>query len=205
MIPKHKFKTVTIGNSSVGKSSIIMQFVQGVFNLHRESTIGASFLTNRIETRDKQGNDIVVGFEIWDTAGQERYKCLIPMYLRGAQAIIFVFDLTDIKSFDDMVESWMPDVFEQTDSDKCVYYVFGNKNDLYETGRYPNIDTMVENRLKKFKNVKYFKTSAKTGKNIHEVFLDAASELMEKCDLNGEESKNITLGKVNEDNGSCCF
>lgn len=108
-----QFKLVLLGESSVGKSSLVLRFVKGQFHEYQESTIGgmytlkftsyeiynihnlltffsAAFLTQTIHL-----NDVAVKFEIWDTAGQERYHSLAPMYYRGAQAAIVVYDITN--------------------------------------------------------------------------------------------------------------
>uniref|UniRef100_A0A8C6V967 RAB5B, member RAS onco family n=2 Tax=Elapidae TaxID=8602 RepID=A0A8C6V967_NAJNA len=85
-----QFKLVLLGESAVGKSSLVLRFVKGQFHEYQESTIGAAFLTQSVCL-----DDTTVKFEIWDTAGQERYHSLAPMYYRGAQAAIVVYDITN--------------------------------------------------------------------------------------------------------------
>ncbi len=85
-----QFKLVLLGESAVGKSSLVLRFVKGQFHEFQESTIGAAFLTQTLVV-----DDVTVKFEIWDTAGQERYHSLAPMYYRGAQAAIVVYDITN--------------------------------------------------------------------------------------------------------------
>nr|KAF6309077.1 hypothetical protein mPipKuh1_009182 [Pipistrellus kuhlii] len=85
-----QFKLVLLGESAVGKSSLVLRFVKGQFHEYQESTIGAAFLTQTVCL-----DDTTVKFEIWDTAGQERYHSLAPMYYRGAQAAIVVYDITN--------------------------------------------------------------------------------------------------------------
>lgn len=87
---KQNLKLVLLGESAVGKSSLVLRFVKGQFHEYQESTIGAAFLTQTICL-----DDATVKFEIWDTAGQERYHSLAPMYYRGAQAAIVVYDITN--------------------------------------------------------------------------------------------------------------
>ncbi|ORY86072.1 ras family-domain-containing protein [Leucosporidium creatinivorum] len=82
-------KLVLLGESAVGKSSLVLQFVKQQFDDYRESTIGAAFLTQTVPVQ--QG---FIKFEIWDTAGQERYKSLAPMYYRNAHAAVVVYDIT---------------------------------------------------------------------------------------------------------------
>ena len=85
-----QFKLVLLGDSAVGKSSLVLRFVRGQFFEYQESTIGAAFLTQTVAL-----NDTTVKFEIWDTAGQERYHSFAPMYYRGAAAAIVVYDITN--------------------------------------------------------------------------------------------------------------
>ena len=85
-----QYKLVLLGDSAVGKSSLVLRFVRGQFFEYQESTIGAAFLTQTVAL-----NETTVKFEIWDTAGQERYHSLAPMYYRGAAAAIVVYDITN--------------------------------------------------------------------------------------------------------------
>ncbi|KAL8934900.1 MAG: hypothetical protein Q9216_005673, partial [Gyalolechia sp. 2 TL-2023] len=85
-----QFKLVLLGESAVGKSSLVLRFVKDQFDDYRESTIGAAFLTQTISLDDST----TVKFEIWDTAGQERYKSLAPMYYRNANCAVVVYDIT---------------------------------------------------------------------------------------------------------------
>jgi len=85
-----QFKLVLLGESAVGKSSIVLRFVKDQFDSFRESTIGAAFLTQTISLDETT----TVKFEIWDTAGQERYKSLAPMYYRNANCAVVVYDIT---------------------------------------------------------------------------------------------------------------
>lgn len=91
----YTFKLVILGHYSVGKSSIVLNFIKNEFNPNEESTIGAAFLTKTVFI-----DGIAVKFEIWDTAGQERYYSLIPMYYRGANAALVVYDITSAESFE---------------------------------------------------------------------------------------------------------
>ena len=104
-----QFKLVLLGESAVGKSSLVLRFVKGQFHEYQESTIGGNFInhtaltkcftklfshTAAFLTQTVCLDDTTVKFEIWDTAGQERYHSLAPMYYRGAQAAIVVYDIT---------------------------------------------------------------------------------------------------------------
>jgi len=99
-----QFKLVLLGDSAVGKSSLVLRFVKKQFYEYQESTIGAAFLTQTVNVKD-----YVVKFEIWDTAGQERYHSLAPMYYRGAAAAVVVYDLTNRQSFV-RAKSWVKEL-----------------------------------------------------------------------------------------------
>jgi Ras-related protein Rab-22 len=82
-------KVVLLGDTGVGKSSLVLRFVTNNFKPYSESTIGASFMSKMIMVQGKP-----IKFQIWDTAGQEKYHSLAPMYYRGAAAAIIVYDIT---------------------------------------------------------------------------------------------------------------
>jgi len=103
----YQFKLVLLGESAVGKSSLVLRFVRGQFFDYQESTIGAAFLTQTVALSDS-----TVKFEIWDTAGQERYHSLAPMYYRGAAAAIVVYDITSPDSFA-RAKSWVRELQRQ--------------------------------------------------------------------------------------------
>ena len=118
-----QFKLVLLGESAVGKSSLVLRFVKGQFLDYQESTIGAAFLTQTVCL-----NETTVKFEIWDTAGQERYHSLAPMYYRGAQAAIVVYDITNADSFV-RAQNWVKELQRQGNPN-IVIALAGNKIDL---------------------------------------------------------------------------
>merc|ERR1712178_585322 len=118
-----QFKLVLLGDPAVGKSSLVLRFVRGQFFEYQESTIGAAFLTQNVSL-----NDYTVKFEIWDTAGQERYHSLAPMYYRGAQAAVVVYDVTSQDSFE-RAQRWISELRDQANRD-IVIALAGNKVDL---------------------------------------------------------------------------
>uniref|UniRef100_A0A8C4U1E2 Ras-related protein Rab-5C n=1 Tax=Falco tinnunculus TaxID=100819 RepID=A0A8C4U1E2_FALTI len=118
-----QFKLVLLGESAVGKSSLVLRFVKGQFHEYQESTIGAAFLTQTVCL-----DDTTVKFEIWDTAGQERYHSLAPMYYRGAQAAIVVYDITNTDTFV-RAKNWVKELQRQA-SPNIVIALAGNKADL---------------------------------------------------------------------------
>lgn len=120
-----QFKLVLLGESAVGKSSIVHRFVKNTFDDMRESTIGAAFLTQTITLDDR---NTTIKFEIWDTAGQERYKSLAPMYYRNANAALCVYDITT-KSLFVRAQSWITELKRQA-PEGIVIALVGNKADM---------------------------------------------------------------------------
>ena len=99
-----KFKLVSLGESGVGKSSLVLQFVKGQFHEIPMPTIGAAFLTKTVCLEEE-----TVTFEIWDTAGQERFNSILPMYYRGAHAAIVVYDITMRDTFE-RAKGWVDEL-----------------------------------------------------------------------------------------------
>ncbi|XP_009950806.1 PREDICTED: ras-related protein Rab-5C isoform X2 [Leptosomus discolor] len=148
-----QFKLVLLGESAVGKSSLVLRFVKGQFHEYQESTIG-------------------VKFEIWDTAGQERYHSLAPMYYRGAQAAIVVYDITNTDTFV-RAKNWVKELQRQA-SPNIVIALAGNKADL-ATKR--AVDFQDAQTYADDNSLLFMETSAKTAMNVNEIFMAIAKKL----------------------------
>ena len=130
-----RYKLVLLGEASVGKTSIIKRFTTNDFDFNSQSTIGASFSTTEIQIDGK-----FLFFEIWDTAGQELYDSLMPLYYRGANVAMIVYDISNRDSFERM-RRLHHDV-NIACGNQTVYMILGNKKDLesqrvisYEEGK----------------------------------------------------------------------
>ena len=189
-------KAIFVGDSGVGKSSIVRRFVKNEFNEWIESTIGAAFLTKTVQIEPY--NEIK--FEIWDTAGRERYHSLAPMYWRGAQVGFIVFDLTDKTTFE-RAKHWLHESEQMQLDENVIINIVGNKTDLCNDKQlYNENEAFLRNRKREIKkddvikfingrNILYWETSAKTGENVFEMFEFVANEL---CNLY-RESNNKTV------------
>jgi len=162
-----QFKLVLLGESAVGKSSLVLRFVKGQFHEYQESTIGAAFLTQTVCL-----DDTTVKFEIWDTAGQERYHSLAPMYYRGAQAAIVVYDITNPDTFE-RAKTWVKELQRQARAD-IVIALAGNKSDLANRRmvEYEEASNYAEEN-----SLLFMETSAKNANNVNEIFLEIARKL----------------------------
>ena len=153
-------KVIMVGDSGVGKTSIIGRYLNK-FNENEKSTIGASF-SNKISIIDKYK----ISFDIWDTAGQERYRSVSSIFYKEAYLCIFVYDITEPQSFENIKNYWYNTVIENASS-KIILGIAGNKNDLYEK------EKVKEKEVQKFcKEIDalYFSTSALLNSSIDDMF-----------------------------------
>jgi len=117
------FKVVLVGESGVGKSSLIQQFTQGEFQQDLRATIGVEFALHEMEVDGKK-----IRTQIWDTAGQERYRAITNLYYRRAHGVILVYDVTTHSSFR-ALDRWLDEARTHIPTDACITLV-GNKSDL---------------------------------------------------------------------------
>ena len=186
------FKLLLIGNSSVGKSCILLRFSDNIFNDNFLPTIGVDF---KIRTFDLQSKTIKM--QIWDTAGQERFKTITSSYYRGAHGVILVYDITDRQSFKDL-ENWLLET-EKHASEDIIKVLVGNKNEL-ESARavtYAEGKKYAENN-----GMEFFETSAKNNVNIEEAFFTVARKIKEKVQKfeekhNGNSTENNKKNRLN--------
>ncbi|KAJ5467700.1 hypothetical protein N7475_005452 [Penicillium sp. IBT 31633x] len=125
--PSSSVKLVLLGEAAVGKSSLVLRFVNNDFQENKEPTIGAAFLTQKCSLPTR-----TIKFEIWDTAGQERFASLAPMYYRNAQAALVVYDVTKPSSLV-KAKHWVAELQRQA-SPGIVIALVGNKLDLTNDG-----------------------------------------------------------------------
>ena len=117
------FKVLLIGNSGVGKSSLLVRFADDVFTDNFMPTIGVDFKIKTLMVDDKSAK-----LQIWDTAGQERFKTITSSYFKGAHGVLVTYDITDRESFN-AIQKWMGEV-EKHASDSIACILVGNKCDL---------------------------------------------------------------------------
>jgi len=166
-------KVIILGDSNVGKTSLMNQFVHKRFSNQYKATIGADFLTKEIMIDDK-----LVTLQIWDTAGQERFQSLGVAFYRGADACVLTFDLTDAKSFDNL-ESWMDEFLVHANPatpQTFPFVVLGNKSDLANKRQ---VSTSKAKSWCSTKNdIAYYETSAKEALNVEQAFQTIAKQAL---------------------------
>lgn len=154
-------KLLIVGNSAVGKTSLLLRYTEGRFSENHLPTIGIDFKIKKIHF-----DDISLKMQIWDTAGQERFKTVTQSYFKGTHGVIFVYSCTDRESYDHIV-SWMKQANSSAPQNSSKILV-ANKCDADEKAR---VVTTEEGRelASQFK-LHFFETSAKTNENISEAF-----------------------------------
>jgi len=170
--PKKGFKLVLLGDAAVGKSSLLMRFLQNKFSDGIETTVGAAFSTKTIESRNRQ-----VKFEIWDTAGQERFRSLAPMYYRGASSAVVVYDQTNPVTFD-RAKDWVRQVSQTSANPNIVIALAANKCDVAEELRAVPLETA--EAFAEQEGLLFLETSAKSGRNVARLFEAIAAQLPEE-------------------------
>ena len=156
-------KVVLIGESGVGKTSIISRFITNTFSSILMSTTGASFATKSIYLEKE---DRTVKFEIWDTAGQEKYRSLAKVFYKNAQVCLLVYDISRKTSLDEIKNYWFKEI-KNNATDNIILALAGNKSDMYEFEEVS--DEEAKNYAKEI-NAIFQKTSAKTDVGVNELF-----------------------------------
>lgn len=176
----YSFKVVLLGEGCVGKTSVVLRYVENKFNDKHLTTLQASFLNKKINIGGKR-----VNLSIWDTAGQERFHALGPIYYRDSNGALLVYDITDEDSFA-KVKNWVKELRKMLGNDICLCIV-GNKIDL---DRDRHVTVAEAEQYAASVGAKHYHTSAKLNKGIEELFLDLSKSMIEKAgDDNHKNSK----------------
>jgi Ras-related protein Rab-1A len=194
-----KFKIIVIGESRVGKTSLIKRYTKDQFGGVYLTTVGIDFQDKTIEIEDKK-----VKLQVWDTAGQERFRNVAKNYFQSSNGFLLVFDITDKESFQKLNDFWM-DQLNMHAPKKAKSVLVGNKSDLAGQ-RQVSIEDAEE--FAKENNLKYYEVSAKEGTKVVELFFYLANEIYQSHTYEENNyNKNITLKKEKskkKDKKKCC-
>ncbi|XP_077986626.1 ras-related protein Rab-43-like isoform X3 [Glandiceps talaboti] len=191
------FKIVLVGDTSVGKTSIVQHFESGTFASQR-STIGIDFTVKIVCIGNK-----TVKLQVWDTAGLDRFRSIARSYYRSANGVFIVYDITKKKTFDN-VPRWIEDVTKYT-GENVLQMLVGNKSDLTELREVHFSDARA--LATHHAMLECFETSAKDSTNVEEAFIKMATELTEKhgkCNAFGNTSGNSLNSNQKRGNRGCC-
>ena len=186
------FKLLLIGNSSVGKSSLLFRFVENTWDENFVPTIGVDFVSyfkykfyilQKLKTLEVNGKKVKL--QIWDTAGQERFKNITASYYRGGNGVLVVYDITDRESFENL-NSWLIEI--EKNANKNVYkLLIGNKSDLEEKRK---VSFQEGTDFAKSNGMEFIETSAKTASKVQEAF-----ELLTQKIIKASVSKDTGMAK----------
>lgn len=194
----YQFKINLVGDSSVGKTSLLSRFVNDKFEQKYRCTIGVEYKCKNISIDDNS-----IKLQVFDTCGAEKYRCITRSYYRSAKGIFLVFDLTNPISFAKL-EDWLIDILNSAPKGVEIFLI-GNKKDL-ESRR--NVSKrVIENILSKHSIKNYIETSALTGEGVIEAFHKMSEILMDKEKLNkityGDNKSQVKL--EDNDRGSSLY
>ena len=187
------FKIVVIGDCGVGKSCLSLRATKDTFQNYYQATIAFEFFIFNISI-----NNINISLQIWDTCGQEKYQSIISSFYKNSSLSIVVYSIDNISSFNN-IDSWVKDL-KQISNPNIKIFLIGNKNDL-EDKRVISFDKGKQYALDN-NFALFYETSAKTGFNAKNIFIDAAKVLYLEYlsfqnlkEINNNKDKNIILPK----------
>ncbi|XP_059478737.1 ras-related protein Rab-35-like [Neocloeon triangulifer] len=196
----HLFKLLIIGDSGVGKSSLLLRFADNTFSGSYITTIGVDF---KIRTVDVDGERVKL--QIWDTAGQERFRTITSTYYRGTHGVIVVYDVTNGESFAN-VKRWLHEIEQNCEVVNRI--LVGNKNDS------PDKKVVLTEDAQRFAdqmNIQLFETSAKDNINVEDMFMSITRQVLytkkerkERQNQSGETVKIGMGGKSRKSKSKCC-
>ena len=189
-------KIITLGDSHVGKSSLIFKFIEDKFSSSYMSTVGFDLKFKTIKINNEE-----IKVMIFDTAGQERFRSLASNYIKKANGILLVYDISDKNTFLN-IENWMTNIKEES-SDTIPIILIGNKCDLDEQRK---IQKEEGEQFANNNNLKFFETSCKDGDNVENCFIELTKQIIERkkerqFNPNTQKLVNIKEKKKEKD---CC-
>lgn len=182
------FKLLLIGDSGVGKTSILFKFSEDTFSPAFISTIGIDFKIRTIEVDGKK-----IKLQVWDTAGQERFRTITTAYYRGAMGIMLVYDVSNLKSFEN-ISNWIRNI-EMHATQDVELMILGNKCDIADKRQ---VSKEKGEQLALQHSIKFMETSAKANINIEEAFTTLARDIklkMEKRFEDANQNRGYQLSK----------
>ena len=179
---------LVIGDSSVGKTSIISRYANGTFKEEYLATVGLDYYS-----KDEMFDNKTIQVKLWDTAGQERFQSLTQNYFRNAEGVLLTYDITNSDSFDNL-KNWIDSIKKNMEG-KNIFIpviIIGNKIDMEDSRE---IEKEAAQKFSKENNYKYFVTSAKTGEGVDKAIRELVSQIL-KNDGQMDEQKEARADSV---------
>ena len=185
------FKVITLGDSGVGKTSIIRRYANNIFDDNVLSTVGVGFAFKEVELSNKKK----IKLKLIDTAGQEKFKSLAKSYFKNVDGVLFVYSFEILESFQNLKE-WIK-LFNSNHYGKngIPMFLVGNKSDLEEKDDVEKNEKLVKEFLNEYEELKYYKTSAKKDISINELFKELAEKMFAAYGKGGVHAQNSQLLK----------
>ena len=184
------FKFIIVGDSSVGKSNLLLRYLYDKFEEDYHATIGVEFGAKNLEI-----NNINYRIQLWDTAGQEQFRSITRAYYQNSVCAIVVYDISNEISFNNIKE-WVDDVKAQSPNNIYIMLV-GNKNDLNDKRK---VSYEKGYEFAQRNNINFIETSAKTGENVENVFYNCTNEIANRIKNNeydlSDENCGIKIGDI---------
>lgn len=174
---KNILKVIILGDSGVGKTSLMHRYVNDKYSQQYKATIGADFLTKEVEL----DGDKVATMQVWDTAGQERFQSLGVAFYRGADCCVLVYDVTNAKSFEN-IKSWKDEFLVHANvstPETFPFVILGNKVDVEDSKRVVS-EKAAQELAKSLGDVPLFLTSAKNAINVDTAFEEIAKNALQQ-------------------------
>ncbi|OAG32437.1 Ras-related protein Rab-6A [Nematocida sp. ERTm5] len=189
-----KYKIVFLGDTAVGKTTLITKYVFSTETKDYHPTIGVDFFAQKTEIAGK-----TVNLQLWDTAGQERFRSLIPNYTRDSFMAIIMFDLTRIDTFN-RIDGWITDFVLKNNSNNLNILIIGNKLDLLKNRDNAPSEEEIKEKMKKY-NARYIETCSITTEGISKL----VEEISETIKNSTEPEQNIPEFTIETDNSKRCL
>jgi small GTP-binding protein len=192
-----KTKLILVGESGVGKTSIINQFLSKTF----DSNITTSLTCDKWEKTIKLKDNKYLNVDIWDTAGQEKFRAINKIFLKNTQIALLVYDITDKNSFEQL-KYWYDIINEINKNEKIIFGIVANKSDLYKKQKV--FQEEGENFAQKYcRNSSFFESSALDYEKIENIFVEISEIYVNrngKTNENNNENNNINFPDNQENN-----
>ena len=196
-----KIQIILVGESDVGKTSLIRRYTNNIFNSNHLETIGIEFYN-----KEEKINNKIIQIKFWDTAGQEIFHSLTKNFYRKADGIIIVYDITNKESFE-RVQDWIKSIYDNTDTFKEIQMIIvGNKIDLEEMREVKKEDGV---KIGKYYEIDFYEASAKNDEGVNNFMIKIIRDILNnkvnnRNTINIKNYKNGTYGEDNETKKCFC-
>ncbi|BFU20323.1 Rab family GTPase [Entamoeba histolytica HM-1:IMSS-B] len=188
-------KLILIGESGVGKTSLIQRYVMNKFEPTYKTTIGCDFLAKTVYVENKEYN-----LQIWDTAGHEKFSSMVSSFYRGSDGAIIVFDVTNTSSFT-AIDTWISEYSRALNGKDVPIIICGNKVDCQPR----LVSTESARQWCEGRNYSYIETSAATAQGVNDLFMEVVKVIIEnKEDDNGDDLNPVPIALETKSESGCC-